>query len=288
MELAKCVDLQKLNDIKEFYDSIEGLEIFELWESAPYFKDEYGQRSPKLAFFPRVKNAKGTFIVCPGGGYTYKAIYEGRTIAEAFNRLGYNTAVLDYRCRPYDMEVTLKDAQRAIRFVRANAEKLGIDTDKVAIGGFSAGGHLSSCAAVHFDLGNPDAEDVVERYSSRPDAAILCYGNISQLARLDVSEDDPRYESLKRYSPEYWVKPDTPPMYMWMTRSDQLLSPAQLYKMAMALDEEKVLYEVHVFDKGPHGMGLCDGSNPDPIVPVDPHVGLWVQLADEWMLRTFE
>ena len=283
MALFKKIDEKMLRRINEFYDTLEGLEQFELWDDgAPGFTEKYGQRSPRLAFLPRIENAKATFIVCPGGGYKYKADYEGRTVAEAFHALGYNTAVLDYRCVPYTRDDALEDAKRAIRFVRANAEMLGIKSDKVVIGGFSAGGHLSTRAATQFDYGNPNSEDVVERFSARPDAAIIAYGNI-----ID-SEKNQHNPTGREKTPADKVKADSTPMFMWMTRTDQLLSPLTLYKMAEALQKNNVPYEAHVFDNGPHGMGLCNGTNPDPIVPVDTHVGYWVTLADEWMQRLFK
>ena len=284
MAIFAKVDEEKLKDIYAFYTSLEGLEEFELWElGAPGFKDRFRQRSPRIAFLKRIASAPATVLICPGGGYRYKAIYEGRIVAEAFSELGFNAAVLDYRCAPYSQDDAFEDAKRAVRFIRANAEKLGLSNSKVIIGGFSAGGHLSSRAATQFDYGNANSEDPVERYSSRPDGALICYGNISQVER---SKGIALTKTARDRSPELWVREDTSPMFMWMTRTDQLLSTSTLYMMAMNLDKYKVPYEVHVFDKGPHGMGLCNGSNPDSIVPVDPHVGSWVRLASEWIIRT--
>jgi acetyl esterase/lipase len=116
-------------------------------------------------------------VVCPGGGYGMLANdHEGRQVAEWLNTLGVSAFVLQYRLGPrYHHSGMLQDAGRAIRTVRALGRKWGVDPHRIAILGFSAGGHLASTAGTHFDSGKLDAEDPVERVSSRPDRLILVY-----------------------------------------------------------------------------------------------------------------
>src|SRR3954469_6187920 len=129
-------------------------------------------------WLPKPEVATGSAVViCPGGGYGGLAVdHEGKQVAEWLNSLGVAAFVLKYRLGPrYHHPSMLQDAGRAIRMVRAGGKEWGIDPHRIAIIGFSAGGHLASTAATHFDAGKPDAEDPVERVSSRPDRAILVY-----------------------------------------------------------------------------------------------------------------
>ncbi|HRU06949.1 MAG TPA: alpha/beta hydrolase, partial [Candidatus Brocadiia bacterium] len=122
---------------------------------------------------------RGLVIVCPGGGYSHRAAHEGEPVAQRFNKAGIHAAVVHYRVSPCRHPAPLLDAQRAIRLVRHNAAEWNVLPDHVAILGFSAGGHLASSAAVHFDAGAPASPDPIERHSSRPNAAVLCYPVIS-------------------------------------------------------------------------------------------------------------
>src|SRR5919202_4288148 len=125
---------------------------------------------------PKEKATGAAVVVCPGGGYTHLAEHEGAPVAEWLNTIGVAAFVLKYRLGPrYHHPAPLQDAARAIRTVRARAGEWGLDPKRIAILGFSAGGHLASTAGTHFDAGRPDAEDPIERVSSRPDRMILAY-----------------------------------------------------------------------------------------------------------------
>src|SRR5438132_6820106 len=127
-------------------------------------------------FAPKEKATGAAVIVCPGGGYSHLADHEGRPVAEWLNTLGITAFVLKYRLGPrYHHPAPLQDAARAIRTVRARASDWNIDPKPIGILGFSAGGHLASTAGTHFDSGKPDASDVLERVSSKPNLMILIY-----------------------------------------------------------------------------------------------------------------
>ena len=130
---------------------------------------------------PAEKAQHSAVVICPGGGYAHLAMdHEGKQIAEWLNARGVAAFIVKYRLAPrYHHPAPLQDAQRAIRTVRSRAAEFDIAPDRIGIWGFSAGGHLASTAGTHFDAGNPQSEDPVERVSSRPDFMILCCPVIS-------------------------------------------------------------------------------------------------------------
>ena len=157
-----------------------------LWEKgAPGALGDTGEDRPALTIF-RTSGAGGTsVIIAPGGGYRNLSMdHEGREVATWFNRMGVTAYVLQYRLGPrYHHPIELGDAQRAIRLVRSRAAQLGIVSDRIGMMGFSAGGHLTATAGTHFDDGNPNAPDPIDRVSSRPDFLILAYAVISLIRR---------------------------------------------------------------------------------------------------------
>src|SRR5437588_8721902 len=159
--------------------NISASEPIILWPSgAPGAVGKESNDIPTLTpyFAPKEKATGAAVIVCPGGGYTHLADHEGRPVAEWLNTLGITAFVLKYRLGPrYHHPAPLQDAARAIRTARARAAEWKIDPKRIGIIGFSAGGHLASTIATHFDSGKPDARDLIERVSSRPNLAVLIY-----------------------------------------------------------------------------------------------------------------
>ncbi len=240
---------------------------------------------PKLTVYraPPDSATGAAVVVCPGGGYSRLAAdHEGKQVAEWLNSLGVAAFVLQYRLGPrYRHPAPLQDAQRAIRLVRARAGEWGVDTGRVGILGFSAGGHLASTAATHFDDGRPDAADEVERQGSRPDFAILAYPVISL-------EDPPAHASSRRnllgepadpalvelLSNERQVTARTPPSFLFHTADDAAVPAKNSVLFFEALQKAGVAAELHVFGHGRHGVGLA---------PTDPVLSSWPRLCARWM-----
>lgn len=203
-------------------------------------------------------------VICPGGGYARRADHEGEPIALWLNSLGISAFVVHYRVAPYQHPNPLSDAQRAIRIVRSRAKEWNIDSARVGILGFSAGGHLASASGTHYDSGRPDAEDPIEREGCRPDLLVLCYPVISFIAyphtgsRNNLLGDPADPQLVKLLSSENQVTDQTPPTFLWHTADDQSVPVENSLMFASALSRHKVPFELHVYESGRHGLGLAE------------------------------
>lgn len=228
-------------------------------------------QEPNIAvYLPSKRMATGqAVIICPGGGYWVLAYdLEGTDIAHYLNSIGVAGIVLKYRLPTYGNCVVphkapLMDAQRAMRLVRANASKWSIDTAKIGIMGFSAGGHLASTLGTHFDYGNRNSTDTIERFSCRPNFMVLMYPVISFTApsthtgsreALLGKNADPKL--VEYYSNELQVKEDTPPTFFVHADNDDGVPVENTLLMYEALRKKKIPAELHILTEGKHGFGL--------------------------------
>jgi len=229
-------------------------------------------------------NTHMAIVVCPGGGYGGLAAHEGKPVAQWLNSIGITGTVLKYRLGPrYHHPVELGDASRAIRTVRANSEKWNIDPRHIGIIGFSAGGHLASTAATHFDDGDPNASDPVERVSSRPDLAMLIYPVISMEepyvhrgSRRNLLGDNPDPKLVELLSNQKQVTEKTPPCFLVHGADDKVVAVQNSIEFALACLQHKVPVELHIFEKGAHGFGM-GGS--------DPVLSTWPRDAAQWLKK---
>jgi len=222
-------------------------------------------------------------IVAPGGGYGVLAEnHEGRQVANWLNGLGVTAFVLRYRLGPrYHHPIELGDMQRAIRLVRARAGELGVLPDRIGIMGFSAGGHLASTAATHFDDGDARAADLVDRASSRPDFLVLAYPVVSltaaythQGSATNLLGANAPATLRAELSNEQHVTSRTPPTFLFHTDADTGVPAENSVAFYLALRRAGVPAELHVFTPGPHGVGLALG---------DPVLGVWPTLLASWL-----
>lgn len=256
----------------------QGQESFPLWpDGAPGALGNSSNDVPTLTvYLPPTEKATGAaIVVCPGGGYGGLANHEGPDYALFLNQHGITAFVLKYRLgsHRYRHPRMLEDAQRAIRIVRVRAAEWKIDPRRVGIMGSSAGGHLASTAATHFDNGKPDAADAVERQSSRPDIGILCYPvitmgpNTHQGSKNNLLGKEPSPELVELLSNERQVTKETPPCFLWHTVEDKAVKVENSLDFAAALQQNGVPFDLHVYQKGRHGIGLADKppfTNPHP------------------------
>jgi acetyl esterase/lipase len=240
-----------------------------LWpDGAPGALGKADKDIPTLtAYLPAPDLATGAaIVVCPGGGYGGLAGHEGADYALFLNQQGIAAFVLKYRLGSagYRHPRMLEDAARAVRLVRAKAEMWKVDPKRVGIMGSSAGGHLASTLLTHFDAGKADAIDPIDRESSRPDLGILCYAVITlgdkthQGSKNNLLGKDPSPEMVKFLSNELQVTKDTPPCFVWHTAEDKAVPVENSLQFAAALQKNGVPFDLHVYQKGRHGIGLAD------------------------------
>jgi acetyl esterase/lipase len=238
-----------------------------LWPNgAPGAHGTGPQDTPTLTrYAPAAGTANGaTMLVLPGGSYAMLAEHEGKGYAEWFAARGITAYVLQYRLGSagYRHPTMLHDAARALRLLRARARTEGLDPARIGIIGSSAGGHLASTLLTHFDAGKPEADDPIERESSRPDLGILCYPVISlgefthSGSKQNLLGENPPAELVHLLSNETQVTPATPPCFLWHMVQDDAVPMENSLLFAAALRRAGVPFELHLYEKGGHGLGL--------------------------------
>jgi acetyl esterase/lipase len=227
-------------------------------------------------------------VVCPGGGYGGLALgHEGKDIATFFNEQGITVFILKYRLgsQGYHFPTQLADVQRAMRTARSQADALNLDPQRIGIMGFSAGGHLASMAATKFNETAYPPSDDIDAISARPDFAILCYpvitmeedfthkGSRNNLLGPDKKDDATVAMQL---SSEKNVTAETPPTFIFQTDADGAVpaeNPVQFY---LALRKHKIPAEMHIYQKGGHGVGLAKN---DAVLSTWPgHLLAWLRV----------
>lgn len=240
---------------------------------------------PSLTIYlPPADKANGAaVVVCPGGGYGGLAIgHEGKDPAEWLIHHGITAFVLRYRLGSrYHHPIPMQDAQRAMRFVRSRAKEWNLDPHRIGIWGFSAGGHLASTIATHFDDGKADADDPIDRVSCRPDFAILCYPVITMRppfthggSRHNLLGDKPNEALVESLCNDKQVTEKTPPTFLFHTNEDKAVPAENSIFFYQALRQKNVPAELHIYEKGAHGVGLGAGRGA---------VSAWPEQLAGWL-----
>lgn len=236
--------------------------------------------------------ARGSVIICPGGGYAFCSTREAEPVAHAFNRAGYHAFVLWYDCenRPLGLE-PVRQLAWAVTEVRRNAAVWGLHPDRVAVCGFSAGAHLAGSLGVLWQ--NDDLFTTSKSEERRPDALILCYPVVTagkyanRESFVNLAGGDAAAQ--QNFSLETMVTAQMPPVFLWHTMDDEAVPVQNTLLLSRALMTARVPHEVHLFQHGPHGMALATADTSDLArgrAP-DAHVAKWFVLASEWLSMTF-
>jgi acetyl esterase/lipase len=264
------------------HSQVQAQQVMRLWTEGTGNADK---DIPTLTMYtPDSGKATGSaIIICPGGAYRGLAKHEGEDYARFFGSYGITAFVLKYRLGPdYGYKEITADAFRAVRFVRANAKKWNINDKAIGIIGSSAGGHLASTVMTHFDSGDSLSGDPIERVSSRPDFGILCYPVISmgpighEVSREQFLGKNPSAALVRLYSNELQVTAETPPCFLWHTAEDKTVSVENSLEFARALQRNGVPFDLHIYEKGRHGIGI--GDKP-PFVNAHP----WTKGLVVWL-----
>ncbi len=261
-------------------------ETLRLWEGdAPGAKGKEDADVPTITIYrPAADKANGaSVVICPGGGYGGLAMdHEGHQVAAWLNTFGVTGFILKYRLgRRYQHPAMLTDVGRAIRTVRARAGDWKLDGARIGVLGFSAGGHLASTAATHFDDGDANAADAVDRENSRPDLAVLIYpvimlsGPHAHTGSRDnlLGENAPQ-EMIDLMSNEKRVTDKTPPTFLVHSIDDKPVPPENSFEFVKSLRAHNVPCQLHLYDHGGHGYGL--GGK-------DPSLSTWPMVCGKWM-----
>ena len=234
---------------------------------------------------PKIRPA---IIVCPGGGYEFWSEREGEPVALRFLSAGYAAFVLDYDLNTPHPEPLLQ-ACMAIKYLRENAETLGIDKNLIASVGFSAGGHLVGSFATLYGEEEITSRLGAKKETLRPDAVILSYPVITTEAGV-THEGTARVITggraglIKKLSLENAVNGHSSPAFIWHTRPDDCVPVENSYRMARAYQEAGVPYELHIFDHGCHGLSVADSEVfDDGNENILPEVAVWLPLALSWL-----
>jgi acetyl esterase/lipase len=261
-------------------------EFLLLWpDGAPGAVGATPEDKPKITIYrpPSEKRNGAAAVVCPGGSYARLASdHEGRQVAEWLNGFGVSAFVLQYRVGPrYRHPAPLLDVQRALRLLRSRSEEWGIDRQRVGLVGFSAGGHLASTLGTRFDDGRKDSSDPVEREGCRPAFLVLGYpvitmtgAHVHESSRRNLLGDAPDPALLEELSTEKHVTAETPPTFLFHTAEDPGVPVENSLAFFSALRARGVAAELHVFQKGKHGVGLAAG---------DETLAVWPSLCRAWL-----
>lgn len=259
-----------------------------IWDTSDIVRVRNVQKPDIAIFLPSKKNATGeAVVICPGGGYQILAYdWEGSDIARWLNSKGIAAFVLKYRLPGSSNNIEprlspLMDAQRALRMVRAHAEKWNVDAGKIGVMGFSAGGHLASTLSTHYDAGDASSTDPVERVSCRPDFSILIYPVISfddnfthAGSKRSLLGENPDPELVDYYSNEKQVTEDTPPAILIHSADDASVPLQNSLVYYDAIRKVNKLSELHVYPYGGHGYSLAIGRG---------HLSSWPDRVIDWI-----
>lgn len=287
-------------------------ERIEIWKKEEYhYPAAHGFIPVMFSYIHEDEKKHPAMIIAPGGAYREVSPSEAHLPAMEFYGAGYNVFVLEYTINQLD-EAPLKmqplhDISRAIRMIRSRAEEFHIRPDRIAVCGFSAGAHNAAMYATNWYTDTISEYFQEDKEKFRPAAAILGYtlsdyifmrDNTEKRSPMDVAffkasntaflgTGEPSEELLDEVSPARHVTENTPPMYLWATASDELVPVQHSLRMANALAEHKIPFELHVFEEGPHGLGLATQATAAAKSQMYSDAAKWADLAGCWLEKRF-
>ncbi len=251
-----------------------------LWEEAPLLIE--GEHVPYMTYYPSETESEAAIVIYAGGGYSHRAKHEGEGYAKYFSKAGFHCFVTHYRTSPYVFPVELLDARRAVRYVRANAETYGINPEKIAVMGSSAGGHLAALVSTYRAEIDGEGTDAIDAVDPTPNAQVLCYpvldpmGNLGSYTRLLGA--DKFAANWRSVTPLLIADEKTPMCFMWHCEGDRVVDAANTLRYSTRLLELGVSQETHIYPRGRHGIGLV---NEDRFIGEE-YMQSWAPMAVKW------
>lgn len=260
-------------------------------------KTQYGFMPTMTAYIldgnPDEKELRPSVLVIPGGGYAHVSYREGERVALAYNAAGFHTFVLDYCVAPHRHPLPILNAAKAISLIREKAEEWNVDKNKIAVCGFSAGGHLAASISTLWNDSDIFGNSVEENKKHKPDASILCYPVISsgvnahQGSIINLCGNEPENEHLReKYSLENQVNSETPPAFLWHTFSDSVVPMENSMLYASSLRKHSIPFEMHIYPHGPHGMSVVSDETYW-MLPKFTREYPWIKQSIEWLYLLF-
>ncbi|PJI09107.1 MULTISPECIES: alpha/beta hydrolase [Clostridium] len=266
----------------------------DIWEGLTYEDSGNSGFRPKLKTYILDGDKKRpAVLIFPGGGYNHTSLREGEPIAVNYNAAGFSSFVLNYSVYPNRYPQPLLDAARAISIIRQNADEWNIDKGKIAVCGFSAGGHLAALLGVYFDKEVLLNVKGINKEFIRPNALILGYpvitsGEFAHRGSFECLLGENADEKLLHYmSVEKHVSEKTPKSFIWHTFSDSTVPVQNSIMYAEALRKYNVSFELHIYPEGRHGMALCT-KETDNGGRLNLHAASWFKLSVEWLENIFK
>jgi acetyl esterase/lipase len=236
-----------------------------------------GADVPAIDYYePKVFQSDAAVVIFAGGGYRHRASHEGAGYAKFLSENGISAFVVDYRVKPTTHPYPLLDARRAVRYVRANADKYRIDPKKIAVMGSSAGGHLAALVSTYKGVIDGEGADGLDEVDPMPNMQLLCYPVLDILGHSGSFFNllGEKTQALHRLVTPYLIaEKDAPPMFLWHTAEDTSVDINSSFRYATRLHELGIPVELHIYKNGPHGLGLADGEKHD-----FPYVRGWERL----------
>jgi acetyl esterase/lipase len=240
------------------------------------------------------EKVRGAVLILAGGCYTFTAEREAEPVALQYTAAGYHAFILEYSVAPNRFPQALRDICRALTLIRQHAADWHIDPEKIAVCGFSAGGHLAASLGVFWNQAELFSTAGIDNNSVKPNALILSYpvitagefrydGLIENLLGADASP-----EMVKMISLETQVSSSTPPTFLWQTVEDELVPVENSLLFASALRKHKVLFEMHIYPQGIHGQALATEETANEKYKANSHVATWLELSVQWLRIIFD
>jgi len=267
----------------------------DLWKDLPYANKGNDNFRPTLdTYILKGEKIRGAVLICPGGGYEFTSDREAEPIALAFNAAGFHAFVLYYSVAPNKHPQPLLDVSRAMNIIRENTKEWNTDADKIAVCGFSAGGHLAANLGVHWDKQYLKDCPGITAGLNKPNALILAYpvitsgsfahkGSFENLIGID--SNNPLYQEL---SLENQISDKTPQVFLWHTFDDDAVPVENSLLFAKGLRSNHIPFELHIYPHGPHGLSLANEETKAQNMGVYPNIATWMNLCIGWLKELFK